>query len=119
MGNIRKCIFTGKKSDFYKTISHKDNHNWARKIPCTKEWLNSKGNNFNNLTKKEFRLVELFYEKELALLKADNIEKEMEKIREDISKNKPEDVASILIIEENNLTKEEDCNNIKKENIWD
>lgn len=74
----RKCIFTGQESNFLAQLGD-DKHNWAKRVPCTREWWEA--NKDRHLTPNEFKLVELFFEQEVALLKVDNIEAEMEKIR--------------------------------------
>jgi hypothetical protein len=83
----RKCIFTGEPANYNKTVTYTDKHNWTRKVPCTKEWWGKKDsslspvNGFRPLNKLEFKLVELFYEQELAKLKIANIESQMDEIR--------------------------------------
>lgn len=75
----RKCIFTGKESNYLAQLGN-DKHNWAKKVPCTREWW--EGNKDRPLTPSEFKLVELFFEQEIARLKTDNIEEEMQRIRD-------------------------------------
>lgn len=74
----RNCIFTNLPATAKLTISS-SKHNWTKSIPCTKEFLQSKKN--NKLTDIEFRLVELFYLKETALLRAEYLEGKMEELR--------------------------------------
>lgn len=75
----RKCIFTGQESDFLVQIGD-DKHNWAKRVPCTREWWEA--NKDRPLNPNEFKLVELFFEQEIARLKADNIEEQMQRIRD-------------------------------------
>lgn len=75
----RKCVFTGKESNYLAQIG-KDKHNWAKKVPCTKEWWDA--NKDRPLTPNELELVELFFEQEIARLKIDTIEERMQKIRD-------------------------------------
>lgn len=79
MSEKRKCIFTGKPANAKLTISS-DRHNWVKSVPCDKEWLDSQQPDFepNEL---HFRLIELFYEKELARLRTEFLEAKMEDIR--------------------------------------
>jgi len=80
MSEKRKCIFTGEEADWLLQIGN-DKHNWAKKVPCTKEWYNSNKN--RPLTPKEFRLVELFFEVEVARLKSSNFAALQERARVD------------------------------------
>ena len=75
----RKCIFTGQESNFLAQLGD-DKHNWAKRVPCTREWWEA--NKDRPLTPNEFKLVELFFEQEIARLKVDNIEAEMQRIRD-------------------------------------
>jgi hypothetical protein len=75
----RKCIFTGEDSDWLLQIGE-DKHNWAKRVPCTRKWWET--NKDRPLTPNEFKLVELFFEQEIARLKVDNLETEMQKIRD-------------------------------------
>lgn len=75
----RKCIFTGQESNFLAQLGD-DKHNWAKRVPCTREWWEA--NKDRHLTPNEFKLVELFFEQEVALLKVNNIEAEMQRIRD-------------------------------------
>ena len=78
----RKCIFTGEPADFHKTVTYADKHNWAKKVPCTKKWFGEwEKNGERPLNKLEFKLVELFYEQELAKLRVANLEDQMDEIR--------------------------------------
>jgi hypothetical protein len=78
----RKCIFTGGEANsrLRLAISEPEKHNWAKDVPCSKDF--SESLNGRNLTDLEFKLVELFYAKELCRLKIENYEKEMADIRE-------------------------------------
>lgn len=80
----RKCIFTGQPADFKATVSHKDQHNWAKSVPCTKDYWNAylKHRPFNEL---EMRLVELFFQQEISQLKINTLESRMEKLREQLA----------------------------------
>jgi len=80
----RKCIFTGQPADFKATVSHEDQHNWAKSVPCTKDYWNAylKNRPFNEL---EMRLVELFFQQEIAQLKINTLESRMEKLREQLA----------------------------------
>lgn len=83
----RKCIFTNQKADGKLSLSSKDqeNHNWAKNIPCSKQYLSSKKD--KSLTTKEFELVRLFYKLELAKLEVLNIEKQMQELREEVTQD--------------------------------
>ena len=80
----RKCIFTGQPADFKATVSHEDQHNWAKSVPCTKNYWNAylKHRPFNEL---EMRLVELFFQQEITQLKINTLESRMEKLREQLA----------------------------------
>ena len=80
----RKCIFTGQPADFKATVSHEDQHNWAKSVPCTKDYWNAylKHRPFNEL---EMRLVELFFQQEITQLKINTLESRMEKLREQLA----------------------------------
>jgi hypothetical protein len=80
----RKCIFTGQPANFKATVSHEDQHNWAKSVPCTKQYWNAylKHRPFNEL---EIRLVELFFQQEIAQLKMNTLESRMEKLREQLA----------------------------------
>lgn len=79
--NKRKCIFTGEKSDcsLKITSSPQERHNWAKSVPCTKEYIKKRGE--KPLNELEFRLVELFYEQEIARLRIAHCEAKMNEIR--------------------------------------
>jgi hypothetical protein len=74
----RNCIFTNLTATAKLTISS-SKHNWTKSVPCTKEFLESK--KINKLTDAEFKLVELFYLKEIALSRVDYLESKMEEVR--------------------------------------
>jgi DNA polymerase III gamma/tau subunit len=74
----RKCIFTGEEADCSVSIGQ-DKHNWAKKVPCTKKWYEMFLGKPLNST--QIKLVELFYEQEVARIKVDNIEAQMAEIR--------------------------------------
>tara|TARA_R100000951_G_scaffold116766_1_gene130559 strand:+ start:2957 stop:3592 length:636 start_codon:yes stop_codon:yes gene_type:complete len=83
MSKKRNCIFTGKPSDFKMTFTstEDDIHNWASKVPATKEYVGESGLLHRALNKREMKLVELFFEQEVARLRASNIEAQMAEIR--------------------------------------
>jgi hypothetical protein len=74
----RKCIFTGEEADCSVSVGQ-DKHNWAKKVPCTKKWCEMFLGKPLNST--QIKLVELFYEQEVARIKVDNIEVQMAEIR--------------------------------------
>lgn len=80
----RKCIFTGQPADFKAIVSQEDQHNWAKSVPCTKDYWNAylKHRPFNEL---EMRLVELFFQQEISQLKINTLESRMEKLREQLA----------------------------------
>jgi hypothetical protein len=80
MSEKRKCLFTGKEADWLLQIGE-DSQNWAKRVPCTREWYDS--NNNRPLTPKEFRLVELFFQSEVAQLKAENFKALTDQVRSD------------------------------------
>lgn len=86
----RKCVFTNEDSNFsFKFNNLKDKHNWAKTVPCTKMWWNNRLDDEGNqppLTDIEFKLVELFFKRELAILQVENIEKQMEETRKMLKK---------------------------------
>ena len=75
----RRCIFTNQESDAKLKVSKRDKYNWAKSVPCTKAFLEKKGD--KSLTTHEFELVELFFNKELVLAKLSNIELKMKETR--------------------------------------
>lgn len=83
----RNCIFTGKEANSKLTITT-DNHNWAKNVPCTKEYLASRDS--EQLNELEIRLVELFYQQELCRARVENYEAQMAEIRS-LIKQKPGD----------------------------
>ena len=90
MSNKRKCIFTNKTSNYKFTLDNPDDaQNWARKVPCTKEYFATLDN--RALNKYEIKLVELFYEKEVAQLKLSNLEAQMAEIRAVMASNEEDD----------------------------
>jgi hypothetical protein len=105
----RKCIFTNLPSDT-KLVLASSRHSWTKSIPCTKQFLNSKKD--TSLTDTEFKLVELFFQKELTLLKLDQIEKNMEDLRKklEIKQTSKLEIQDLRIILNN-----EDFDQITKE----
>lgn len=86
MDEKRKCIFTNlPATSKIKITSSK--HNWAKSVPCSKDFLEKKGS--RPLNELEFRLVELFYEQELARLRVEHYEAQMNEIRS-LSLKKPQ-----------------------------
>lgn len=123
----RNCIFTNMPATAKLTLAS-SKHNWTKSVPCTKEFLEyKKSNKLNDL---EFKLIETFFQKELALLRADYFENKMQEIRKlldlnDYYKIKIEDIE-ISIPEKSqsfNLTKEEDKDTLTvvsdKKNFWE
>ena len=74
----RNCIFTNKPADSKFTIGS-DKQNWAKSVPCTKEYLAERGD--DPPTEREIRLVELFYEQELCRLRIEQYITQMDEIR--------------------------------------
>jgi hypothetical protein len=121
----RNCIFTNLPATTKLTISS-SKHNWTKSVPCTKEFLESKKN--NKLTDIEFKLIELFYLKELTLLKIDYLENKMKEIRsmlnlENYSKITLQDIEIINIDTKKaeELTKKEESDKIivVEKNFWE
>lgn len=120
----RLCIFTQKLADAKLTIT-KDKHNWAKKVPCSKEFLEQKKD--STLTDDEFQLVELFFAKEILLSKIENIERLMNEKRagRDIGLiiHEPPPAygyfAKLNVTE--NLTEEEEDDKVEKDkpDLWD
>jgi len=83
----RNCIFTGEPADAKISVSHpnSDRHNWAKKVPCTKDFLVSRGD--KPLTDLEMNIVELFYKKELAELRVQVYEKELHEMQSKLKKD--------------------------------
>lgn len=81
----RRCIFTNQISDAKLKVSKRDRYNWAKSVPCTKTFLEKKGD--RSLTDHEFELVELFFAKEVALAKISNIELKMKETRSKLDPN--------------------------------
>ena len=75
----RRCIFTNQESDAKLKVSKRDKYNWAKSVPCTKAFLEKKGD--KSLTEHEFELVKLFFLKELGLAELSNIELKMKETR--------------------------------------
>lgn len=82
----RKCIFTNKPADSKFTIDS-DKQNWAKSVPCTKEYLTERGD--KPPTELEIRLIELFYEQELCRLRIEYYITQMDEIRALMSKKLP------------------------------
>lgn len=123
----RNCIFTNLPATAKLTLTS-SKHNWTKSVPCTKEFLEyKKSNKLNDL---EFKLIETFFQKELALLRADYFENKMQEIRKlldlnDYYKIKIEDIE-ISVPEKNesfDLTKEENKDTITivegKKSFWE
>jgi hypothetical protein len=123
--NKRNCIFTGLPATAKITLSS-SKHSWTKSVPCTKEFLESK--KINKLTDIEFKLVELFYLKEAAILRAEYLDDKMKEIRkmlnfDNYAKITLQDVEIIEI----NLEKAEELTNIEEpvkiiinsKNIWE
>ena len=123
--NKRNCIFTDLPATAKITLSS-SKHSWTKSVPCTKEFLESK--KINKLTDIEFKLVELFYLKEAAILRAEYLDNKMKEIRKMLNfdnyvKITLQDVEIIEI----NLEKAEELTNIEEpvkiiinsKNIWE
>lgn len=121
----RNCVFTGLPATA-KLIISSSKHSWTKSVPCTKEYLESKKN--NSLTYIEFKLIELFYLKELALLKKDFFEGKMQELREMLTIENHEtitlediEIVNITPEEAKELTKQEEPAKIilGHKNIWE
>lgn len=123
--NKRNCIFTDLPATAKITLSS-SKHSWTKSVPCTKEFLESK--KINKLTDIEFKLVELFYLKEAAILRTEYLDNKMKEIRkmlnfDNYAKITLQDVEIIEI----NLEKAEELTNIEEpvkiiinsKNIWE
>lgn len=123
--DIRKCIFTNLPATAKLTISS-SKHSWTKTVPCTKEFLQSKKN--NKLTDVEFKLIELFYLKEIAHLRVEYLQNKMEEIRkmlnfDDYAKITLQDIEIIEI----NLEKAEELTHVEEsakivvsdKNLWE
>lgn len=82
----RNCIFTNKPANSKFTIGS-DKQNWAKSVPCTKEYLADRGD--KPPTELEIRLVELFYEQELCRLRIEQYSTQMDEIRSIMSNKLP------------------------------
>lgn len=123
----RNCIFTNLPATAKLTLTS-SKHNWTKSVPCTKEFLEyKKSNKLNDL---EFKLIETFFQKELALLKADYFENKMQEIRKlldlnDYYKIKIEDIETSIPEKDKafELTKEKNEDSIviadSKKNFWE
>ena len=91
MSDPRKCIFTGQIANFSMKITsiEAEKHNWAKSVPCTKEFYESLEG--RPLNKYEFKLVELFYEQELSRLNIARLEEKIHRVRDLASKRRMED----------------------------
>ena len=121
----RKCIFTNLPATAKLTISS-SKHNWTKSVPCTKEFLQSKKN--NKLTDVEFKLIELFYLKELAFIKIEHLENKMEEVRKMLNfDNYAKITLQDIEIIEINLQKAEELTHIEEsakivandKNLWE
>ena len=77
----RNCIFTNLPANTRLQIPKgwSERHNWAKNVPCTKEYLKKRGNYpFNDI---ELRLVQTFYEIEVAKITIKALEDRMEHLR--------------------------------------
>jgi hypothetical protein len=123
--DIRKCIFTNLPATAKLTISS-SKHSWTKTVPCTKEFLQSKKN--NKLTDVEFKLIELFYLKEIAHLRVEYLQNKMEEVRkmlnfDDYAKITLQDIEIIEI----NLEKAEELTHVEEsakivvndKNLWE
>jgi hypothetical protein len=65
----RRCIFTNEIADTRMIIppDGMEKHNWARQVPCSKKYLQSKKE--TTITNEEFKQIELFFQLELAKAK--------------------------------------------------
>jgi len=122
----RNCIFTNLPADS-KIVVSSSKQNWTKAVPCTKKFKESKQN--SELTDLEFKLVELFIQKELALLKVEHFENKMNKIRSLLSndysfelKKQDIDLLDIKIINTISLTSTEKEDKIKEteeiQDLW-
>lgn len=123
--NKRNCIFTDLPATAKITLSS-SKHSWTKSVPCTKEFLESK--KINKLTDAEFKLVELFYLKETALLRAEYLNNKMKEIRKMLNfDNYVKITLQDIEIIEINLEKAEELTNIEEpakiivnsKNIWE
>jgi hypothetical protein len=122
----RNCIFTDLPADS-KLIVSSSKQNWTKAVPCTKEYKESRKTTL--LTDIEFKLVELFIQKELALLRVEFFENKMSEIRQLLGyknvfdiKNENLEIVEIGVDKDNILTVLEKDDNIIKEpknkDIW-
>lgn len=102
----RRCIFTNDIADTRLIIPPDgvEGHNWARQVPCSKKYLESKTS--PEITEEEFKQIDLFFQLELSKAKVAhylnamnaNMEKFKNKVfASDFAKLKPE---TIVISEE-------------------
>lgn len=91
MSDPRKCIFTGQIANFSMKITpiEDEKHNWAKAVPCTKEFFDSLEG--RPLNKYEFKLVELFYEQEVSRLNTARLQEKIECVRKLADKRRMED----------------------------
>jgi hypothetical protein len=125
--NTRKCIFTGNPSDFKLTMNNAkdDLHNWAKKIPCCKEYVQKTNLLDRPLNSREMKLIDLFYKQEILRLKIGNIEAQMVEIRKKVQEEENEYIIykNITIEKDEKLTEEIKDDKVqkvvKKTNLWD
>ena len=100
----RNCIFTNKPANAKFTIGS-DTQNWAKSVPCTKEYLAERGD--NPPTELEIRLVELFYEQELCRLRIEQYNAQMDEIRALMSKKILKPLKKPEVYQQVELTQED------------
>lgn len=115
----RNCVFTGLPAECKLIVSSKK-HNWTKAVPCTKKYKELKEK--QPITEKEFKLIELFIQKELALLRVEFFENKMEEIRLLLNseykfdfKNEDIDLLDIEPVKTITLTPEKNESMIKEE----
>jgi hypothetical protein len=74
----RNCVFTGKQATAKLEIGD-DTHNWARGVPCNKEFKDLRKGEC--LTENEMDAIALFYLIESHQLRVDNLKLELSKIQ--------------------------------------
>jgi predicted metal-dependent phosphoesterase TrpH len=105
----RKCIFTNKEAND-KLVVGKDDHNWARGVPCNRDYKELRKGEV--LSEDEMDLIALFYLIESHQLRLDNLRLEMEKIQRKLLVKMP-----FLEKEKNNKNKEIERAFVEKEII--
>ena len=109
----RKCIFTDQPANAKFTISS-DKHNWAKSVPCNKQYLTDRGN--LPPTDLEIRIIELFYEKELYHLRIEHCDTQIKEIRKIIKQQSPNKTYQPVYVYPDSVSAVKDVKVLNEEN---